>query len=475
MCDYKYYPSSTCDIEPLEGRTLCIFHENVEEKEKLGKMEECMNLFYEQLDKRDYNFRGYQLKDVKLDKKEFDKNVNFNDASFSGDANFSGVSFSGDAYFNGTSYSGDANFSGVSFSGDAYFSGATFSGDAYFAEATFSEDAYLSWASFSGYAHFSRANFSKYAEFNEVIFNGYAEFREVFFNGYAEFREAIFDRNAYFSEAIFNGYAEFREAIFYQNGDFSDAKFQNLDFTAGIFERRGKFDESKIEEGTFENAELKHVTFRKVDLSTVSFASAFIEETYLAESNWTKKRTYMKLFTRRCIIPEECEADEYKGKKEKKVELYRTAEATYRNIKESLKREGDYDKAGMFYYNEMLMRRKVVYNEKRYFYWFLGYIISGITGYGEKPERILGWWATTILSFGTVYMAFEGLVRINSSVHWYENYYFSVVTFTTLGFGDIQPHPGMWGVQVCAMAEALLGAILMALFILVLGRRMIRG
>jgi len=50
--------------------------------------------------------------------------------------------------------------------------------------------------------------------------------------------------------------------------------------------------------------------------------------------------------------------------------------------------------------------------------------------------------------------------------------YFSIITFTTLGYGDIKPTPG-WGSALTA-AEAILGGIMMALTVLVIGRKFMR-
>ena len=49
------------------------------------------------------------------------------------------------------------------------------------------------------------------------------------------------------------------------------------------------------------------------------------------------------------------------------------------------------------------------------------------------------------------------------------NLYFSAVTFTTLGYGDIQPASPV--AQALASIESFLGALLMALLVFVLGRQ----
>jgi uncharacterized MnhB-related membrane protein len=53
--------------------------------------------------------------------------------------------------------------------------------------------------------------------------------------------------------------------------------------------------------------------------------------------------------------------------------------------------------------------------------------------------------------------------------------YFSTITFTTLGFGDMYPAYEHLLTRCIAMAEALSGACLMALFVVALSKRYSRG
>lgn len=50
--------------------------------------------------------------------------------------------------------------------------------------------------------------------------------------------------------------------------------------------------------------------------------------------------------------------------------------------------------------------------------------------------------------------------------------YFSIITFTTIGYGDLYP-VGAWA-KILVGIESLGGAILIALFIFVLGRQVAR-
>lgn len=95
--------------------------------------------------------------------------------------------------------------------------------------------------------------------------------------------------------------------------------------------------------------------------------------------------------------------------------------------------------------------------------------------YGERPEWLLGWWVTLILVFAGVYVLLgQGLdhgscfsQRLSSSI------YLSVVSFTTLGLGawKIPVDSSLW-IPICL--EALLGAFMIALFVMTFGRKLMR-
>jgi voltage-gated potassium channel Kch len=58
----------------------------------------------------------------------------------------------------------------------------------------------------------------------------------------------------------------------------------------------------------------------------------------------------------------------------------------------------------------------------------------------------------------------EGITSIGHTL------YFSLVTFTTLGYGDVQPIGTT--ARLLASIESFLGALLLALVVFVIGRRM---
>ncbi|MET4161938.1 prepilin signal peptidase PulO-like enzyme (type II secretory pathway) [Marinobacterium sp. MBR-111] len=68
-----------------------------------------------------------------------------------------------------------------------------------------------------------------------------------------------------------------------------------------------------------------------------------------------------------------------------------------------------------------------------------------------------------ITMFAVIYKSFNICCDLNGEVldtGWYDAFYFSVVTWTTLGYGDFKPTNDL---KIFAMAEALMGQIFMAL------------
>jgi uncharacterized protein YjbI with pentapeptide repeats len=96
--------------------------------------------------------------------------------------------------------------------------------------------------------------------------------------------------------------------------------------------------------------------------------------------------------------------------------------------------------------------------------WCRSMLLRIVMGYGEKPLRVVANAFCVILAYSAAYY-FHGQITGRSFV---DSLYFSIVTFTTLGYGDIAPHGYM---RLVAASEALVGIFLSGLFIFCLGRR----
>ena len=95
--------------------------------------------------------------------------------------------------------------------------------------------------------------------------------------------------------------------------------------------------------------------------------------------------------------------------------------------------------------------------------------VQYLLGYGTKWERVVLLWICVVIGCATCFWAFKAVK--DASCFW-ENLYFSIVTVTTLGYGDYQPKPGIG--QLLAGIEATFGTFAWAAFITVFARKYMR-
>ncbi|MGD2251182.1 MAG: pentapeptide repeat-containing protein [Candidatus Methanofastidiosia archaeon] len=472
---------------------------------------------------QDANFREATFQDANFWEATFRGTADFWEATFRGTADFWEATFQGTASFSGVFQ--DADFGGATFQGtayfweatfqDAYFGGATFQGTAYFWEATF-QDADFREATFRGTAYFRGATFQD-ADFGGATFQGAADFRGATFQGTVYFGGATF-QDAYFREATFQGTVYFGGATF-QDAYFGGATFQDAYFREATFQdadfRGATFQDANFREATFQDADFREATFR----GTADFRGAtFHKKVELAPENNEKMnfkyteflfKSYITadlsktLFHRAsienvafvdCEWPDDYIIFEEKHMNDEDINLtFNQLETIYRDLKQNMQNHGDYDTAGKFYYREMEMKR----NQYKLFRkkWWIQNILRILCGYGEKPLWVIRN-AIIIVILGAISYFFSGIARVGAEIPvgnspYIINYslnslnlsitllndffyclYYSVVTFTTLGYGDI--HPVGKISHAISFIEAFIGAFFIALFVVVVVRKMAR-
>ena len=110
-------------------------------------------------------------------------------------------------------------------------------------------------------------------------------------------------------------------------------------------------------------------------------------------------------------------------------------------------------------------------------YPFLYYIWLGLTDCGRSLFRVVFWCLVLALGFGVIYFllgehAFE--INHKETLSWslFTTIYYSIVTFTTLGFGDITPRTPLAASVV--IVEVIVGYLMLGILISILATKVAR-
>lgn len=220
---------------------------------------------------------------------------------------------------------------------------------------------------------------------------------------------------------------------------------------------------SSLMKANFENANLHFANLRGCNLLGTNLVNAKLENVL-----WDDE------------IIQERQANEAISREEQ-IEYFQQAEEIYRNLRKTTEEDGLFETAGYFFQKEMQMRRKKL--PQFCFRRIFSKIVDFSCGYGERPLRIILLTSIVILIFACIFF-FSGIFyndtvnvfswqnSLHQNVYIFLNsLYFSIVTFTTTGYGDILP---IGITKVFAAMEALLGGFILAIFVIVFVKKMTR-
>lgn len=215
-----------------------------------------------------------------------------------------------------------------------------------------------------------------------------------------------------------------------------------------------------------ENANLHCANLEYCNLLGVKLTNARIENV-----SWGKKLIQEKNADKACR----------EGDHETMLDSLEQAEEIYRNLRKTAENQGLFELSGYFFYKEMVMRR---YQLPRFsFQRGVSTLVDWFCGYGERPLNVVVF-SLFLIGVCTIIYFVMGLasnghpLQVNLSASLYSNFitfleclYFSVVTFTTLGYGDIVP---IGSTRPVAALQAFTGNFTIALFVVVFVKKMTR-
>jgi len=407
----------------------CIFHASAEKKTE-EEFKKALKEYVNKIKKEghDYNFEGF----IFIGNMDFKNDLNI---TVFKNVCFERATFEEVAFFERATFKGDADFIGATFKSDAFFGGATFKGDADFIGATFKRNADFEGTTFEGSADFELEYLAKDLILNEAkVFPGKRWSINVN-NGKGNISfQRTYLENTYLKIGLAEGLLI----------DFTDTLLRNT-----ILQRE------QIENHILHEAKEEYLKANKIFL--------------LLKNNFHSLGQY--------------EDESWAFKKEKDMERLSKSFPYY---KEVLKEEGLKEKFPILKWIRKGKFRK----------WITSVFSNMIYGYGERPWNVIKAALVVILLFaigfsiigignpeiielkGTainqntgniVDLASKGLLKNNVIKNFPDSLYFSLITFTTLGYGDFRPLEGVG--RILAGSEAFIGAFMMALFVYTFARR----
>jgi uncharacterized protein YjbI with pentapeptide repeats len=415
-----------CERPPYDQDGRCICHSRRPDKNLSGFELEIRTM----LSDKNYDFSGFVFP-VKMDfsKREFEAPVKFASSVFRGLVSFER-----------TTLKGGADFRNAEFIGDADFGHAVFENEADFRDARFQYHANFQCAQFQGRAKFDHARF--------------------------QLSDASSRCDTYFSKATFECPVNFTRAKFHGAVHFTGVTFRDAALFVGD-EDDWIFSDQRDAGFTLVRFEQPHlVEFQHVCLKRARFLSTDVRKVRFTDVEWAKRPRG------RPAVWDEL-GPEPDGKKDCAMIGW-----LYRQLKYNYEEQRDPIPAGDFHFGEMRMRR--LDRPPKNWLWrfrkrnlsFLA-LYQWVSGYGEDYRRPLVWIVGIIALFGTAFAYWSPFaLEPMKPGFWHQLWrglLYSIMCF--LLRPDRPYRPVHIAGQYLSVAEGVIGASLLAMFLLALNRR----
>jgi hypothetical protein len=232
------------------------------------------------------------------------------------------------------------------------------------------------------------------------------------------------------------------------------------------------------------SANLQNATLFKANLTNANLRSANLSGANLLGADLKSARLEGADMGRRSILINEIKGNHeaHQGNRVEAEKYWHEAEEIYLGLLNNYREAGRNEEASEMFYRMMVVKRKVMPRASvgRWGSWCMDILC----GYGERPMRIVTSCLALVLGAAAVFFLLGirspagETIGYFSDHSFYQNFkdfglccYFSMITMTTTGYGDFTPTDVT---RSFAATEAFPGSFLMAVFILVFTRKMMR-
>ena len=413
--------------------------------------------------------------------------------------------------FKNAEFRGKADFAGAKFKTWSDFSNAVFNGKTMFTSADFADVDFLA-SEFKDETTFYNAQFNDSAKFVGTVFKSNVDFTNTVFCMDGNFQYAEFWKMTDFSKAEFKGKTDFSQAEFKEKVNFTEAVFLDLlVFNNTIYRNILGLDRSKY---LFPCSEYRALTIQKNVYKQFDDTSNI--ETISVKSMRAKRKLYLTSVYRRyisidrhfkkiiCELWNNCVSEEnsegckrndrkdfditYKIQSRHRHDNYQSLLSEFilylkhlltDHVDEYLKKYSTKENYGYPRRITSWIKRRLKFIKASLAALSEMFIIDLTCEYGTNWKRpVLLWSILVFLVFPVLYILVDGVKTGGGTPYLFrpvnslwDYIYFSIITATTVGFGDMQPRG--FG-RVLASLEAVFGTFMWAVFITVIAKKYMR-
>jgi uncharacterized protein YjbI with pentapeptide repeats len=205
---------------------------------------------------------------------------------------------------------------------------------------------------------------------------------------------------------------------------------------------------AQLDEANFKNAILTATNLKGASLTEASLLGTFIIAANLEDSNFDAALVDSKTFISECNVNRYTLNANFTNFEGVSLNSCRIDPATKQLLEYNIRRKN----WEIWYKNHFAQQLFI-----KPFWW--------ISDYGISTKRIIFTFFGLAFLFAIIYRLFPNFVMVYDKVGeirgFWHALYFSVVTMTTLGFGDIAANPDSWEGQTLLMLQVILGYVLL--------------
>lgn len=258
------------------------------------------------------------------------------------------------------------------------------------------------------------------------------------------------DKDVELEKADFRG-SYLRNASFYKGSvkDLGDS--EGIEFSGQVYLKEANFRKADLENARFDRSHLECADFYMSNIKGTDFGLSYLQGTSfklaIAGSStlfWEKDSTKEKVYA--------CRIDKKTNFEGVPLDGIRIDPSTKQLLE----------------YNIRRMNWEDWYKKHKILKWPV-WLFWQMSDYGSSSMRIIGWFFGLAFVFAIIYRFWPGLVMVRGGADHLRDFihalYFSVVTMTTLGLGDIAANPDSHCGQILLMIQVILGYVLLGVLI----------